>query len=62
MNDELIKQGLTSYVMSEEGLIAMILDHVIEWSREEAQANDRNYRLCYDDTRDSFMSELEKRL
>jgi hypothetical protein len=62
MNDELIKQGLTSYIFSEDALIKLIQDHVIEWSREEAQANNRNFRDCYDDTRDSFMSELETKV
>ena len=60
MNDELIKHGL--YIMSEDALIKTIQDHLIEWAREESQANNRNFRLCYDDTRDSFMSELETKV
>jgi hypothetical protein len=62
MNDKLTQEGLTSYVMSEEGLIAMIQDHLIAWAKEEAQANNRSFRWCYDDTRDSFMAELETKV
>ena len=62
MNDELIKQGLTSYIMSEDALIDMIQDHLIAWAKEEAQANKRSFRWCYDDTRDSFMAELETKV
>ena len=62
MNDELTKQGLTSYVMSEEGLIAMIQDHLIAWAKEEAQANHRNFSTCYEETLVTFISTLEARM
>jgi hypothetical protein len=61
MNDELTKQGLTSYVMDEDTLINMIQDHLIAWAREEAQANNRNFSTCYEDTLVTFISTLEAR-
>lgn len=61
MNDELTKQGLTSYVMDEDALINMIQDHLIAWAREEAQANNRNFSTCYEDTLVTFISTLEAR-
>ena len=60
MNDEIVKYGL--YIMSEDALIKLIQDHLIEWAREESQANNRNFRDCYDNTRDSFMAELETKV
>ena len=62
MNDELTQEGLTSYTFSEKGLLDMIQDHLIAWAKEEAQANNRSFRWCYDDTRDSFMAELETKV
>ena len=61
MNDELTKQGLTSCVMDEDTLINMIQDHLIAWAREEAQANNRNFSACYEDTLVTFISTLEAR-
>lgn len=62
MNDELTKQGLSSYVMSEDALIDMIQDHLIEWAKEEAQANHRNFSTCYEETLVTFISTIEARM
>ena len=62
MNDKLTQEGLTSYVMSEDGLIDMIQDHLIAWAKEEAQANNRNFSTCYEETLVTFISTLEARM
>jgi hypothetical protein len=62
MNDKLTLEGLTSYVMGEDGLLDMIQDHLIAWAKEEARANNRNFSTCYEETFVSFVSALEARM
>ena len=61
MTNNLIEEGLKPYVMSEDALIDMIQDHLIAWAREEAQANNRNFSTCYEETLVTFISTLEAR-
>ena len=62
MNDKLTQEGLASYVMSEDALIDIIQDHLIAWAKEEAQANNRNFSTCYEETLVAFISTLEARM
>ena len=62
MNDELTQEGLTSYAFSEKGLLDMIQDHLIAWAKAEAQANNKNFSTCYEETLVSFISTLEARM
>lgn len=61
MNDKLTLEGLKPYVMDEDALISMVIDHLIAWAREEAQANNGNFSTRYEETLVTFISTLEAR-
>lgn len=59
MTNDLTLEKLEPYLMSEDALIDMIQDHLIGWAREEAQANNRNFKSCYEETRQTFLDALQ---
>ncbi len=61
MTNELELGKLEPYLMSEDGLLDMIQDHLIGWAKEEAALNDRSFGDCYAETRETFLSALEAR-
>jgi hypothetical protein len=59
MTNDLTLEKLEPYLMSEDALLDMIQDHLIGWAKEEAQANDRSFGICYEETRNTFLDALQ---